>query len=63
MPAISFLESHTESVQIFVHHVKEGEGVNNGLILTFLVKLNVVTGECVTNTEVGTSDSRFCNVF
>ena len=59
MPAVGFLKSHAEGVQVLVHHIKEREGVNNGLILTLLVKLDVVSGKGVADTEVGTGDSGF----
>ena len=62
MPAVGFLESHAEGVQVLVHHVKEGEGVNDGLVLTLLVELDVVSGKGVADTEVGAGDSGFVDM-
>ena len=62
MPSISFLESHAESVQVLVHHVKEGEGVDNSFVLTLLVELDVVSGKGVADTKIGSSDSSICNM-
>lgn len=62
MPSVGFLESHAEGIQVLVHHVQQREGVNDGLILTLFVKLNIVSSESVTDTEVGAGDSSFGNM-
>lgn len=45
MPTVPFLESHTESVQIFVKKVQNCDTLNNWFILSVDIELDLVSGE------------------
>ena len=56
MPSVGLLQPHDEGVKVLLHGVKQREGVDDGLVLAFLVELDVVAGNGVADTEVGRGD-------
>ena len=55
MPWVPLLQSHTKSVDIFIHLLNKGNGLNNWFILPVHISGTLVSGEAMTKTELGSS--------
>jgi hypothetical protein len=56
MPRVPLLQSHTESIDVFVQLLNKSNGLNNWFVLPVDIGGALVSGETVTKTELGSLD-------
>lgn len=56
MPAEPFLDSHAKLIDVLVHLLKQGRGLDDRLVLAVHVKFHVVARESVSETQFGLVD-------
>lgn len=53
MPREPFFKSHAKCVDVFVHLLNKGNGLNNWFVLPVYIGSTLLSGESVTKTELG----------